>query len=80
MTISLRTKYEENSPWCKVGAHLYMNEMTVFDKTVKLWTEEMMKQEFSRWCNMSLKFCNYYIYQWMIFYFNELFLSSLVLF
>ena len=28
---------------CKQVAHIYMNEMVVFDKTDRLWTIEMMK-------------------------------------
>ena len=32
-------------PDAKQAAHIYMK---VFDKTTKLWTTKMMKQEFSR--------------------------------
>ena len=39
---------EEIHPNAGQVAHIYMNEMTVFNKTVRLWTTEMMKQELSR--------------------------------
>ena len=31
-------------PDYKQAAHVYMNERIVFDKTVRLWTAEMMKK------------------------------------
>ena len=34
---------EEIHPDCKLVAHMYMNEKAVFDKTVRLWTLEMMR-------------------------------------
>ena len=39
---------EEIYPDVRQVAHIYMYERVVFDKTVKLWTTEMMKQELSR--------------------------------
>ena len=35
---------EEIHPDCKLVAHMYMNERAVFDKTVRLWTVEMMRR------------------------------------
>ena len=29
---------------CKQIAHIYMNERAVFDKTIRLWTAEMMRK------------------------------------
>ena len=40
---------EEIYPDARQVAHIYMNEIrAVFNKTVWLWTVEMMKQELSR--------------------------------
>ena len=39
---------EEIHPDVRQVAHIYMYERIVFDKTVKLWTTKMMKQELSR--------------------------------
>ena len=35
---------EEIHSDCKLVARMYMNEKAVFDKTVRLWTVEMMRR------------------------------------
>ena len=38
---------DEIHPETRQVAHIYINEKTVFDKTDKLWTAEMMKEKLS---------------------------------
>ena len=64
-------------PDARQVAHIYMNEMTVFDKTSMLWTAEMTKQELSRWYKPIMAI---FVIIYCIKSMNGFFISSLIWF